>query len=355
MPSSAETQAQDVKFATYLWSRGYAALQLICLREKGAAAIAELKYRFMNGHGARHFVAGLKKLDIFNDPPAVAAAKYHYMSNCLVGDVPMEYVRETDKKAWIRYLAPAWAYPGTGLLACPASVQMAAFSAWHRNNGTWLGCPRLGYVCTKLYQYGEPYDEGYFIEYDHDITLDEAFRYEPVASSPDFDIEAAPTLDKAAWPPARLFKARRRYAESYCAVPTSVLVEMYGVPYAAFLVEQAMRGLGTQYAREISDRIGISGRDARSMAELFLGMLKTLGDMVSIDAQRDVVTITRQTFSPIHDIHIDPIYDAYFSMFPAILKVLTARVRLTRSVRQGALAGSRVEEWRFEDSTSRLF
>ncbi|MCK1410394.1 siphovirus Gp157 family protein [Bradyrhizobium sp. 76] len=69
-------------------------------------AIERLKYNFMNGHGKKHFLAGLDKLGIRNDPPAIAAAKYHYMGNDLIGDVPMEYIRETDRKVWIRYLAP---------------------------------------------------------------------------------------------------------------------------------------------------------------------------------------------------------------------------------------------------------
>ncbi|MGY2812092.1 hypothetical protein [Bradyrhizobium sp. USDA 4506] len=344
---------KNVEFSTYLWSRAYAALQMVTLREKGVEGIERLKYNFMNGHGKKHFLAGLDKLGIRNDPPAVAAAKYHYMGNDLIGDVPMEYIRETDRKVWIRYLAPAWAYPGSGLLACPASAQLSAFQAWHRNNGTWLGCPRLAYVCTKLYQYGEPYDEGYFIEHEANVPFERAFRFEPVVTSPAFDREAAPKLDPAVWPETRLLKARRRYAESYAAAPAQVLIELYGVPCASYMVEQAMLGLGTQYARAIADRMGVSEWTASGIARMFVKILHTIGDEAELAKSGDTYEITRSTFSPLHENEIDEIFDAYLAMFTGILKVLTAHVKLVWSVEKKN--GQRIEIWCLTDSAQRLF
>lgn len=347
------TTSENVEFSTYVWSRAYAAIQMTTLREKGRQGIERLKYNFMNGHGRKHFLAGLKKLGIQNDPPAVAAAKYHYMGNDLIGNVPMEYVRETDRKVWIRYLAPAWAYPGSGLMACPASVQLSAFQAWHKNNGTWLGCPRLGYVCTKLYQYGEPYDEGYFIEYDTDIPLEQAFRFQPVSSSPDFDKDAAPILDPVEWPEPRVLKARRRYAESYAAVPAQVLIEMYGVRYASYLVEQAMLGVGTQYGQAIANRMSASERNAHAIGLLFVRVLHTLGDQADLLNNGTETEITRSTFSPLQGNDVEEMFDAYFALFTGILRVLTARVRLIRSVERKD--GQRTELWRLTDSERRLF
>jgi hypothetical protein len=343
----------NVRFSTYLWSRAYAALQMVTLREKGAEGITRLKYNFMNGHGRKHFLGGLDKLGIRNDPPAIAAAKYHYMGNDLIGDVPMEYVRESDRKVWIRYLAPSWAYPGSGLLACPASVQMASFQAWHRNNGTWIGCPRLAYVCTKLYQYGEPYDEGYFIEHDHDIPIEQAFRFEPVTTAPHFDPVAAPKLDATQWPDARLLKARRRYAESYTAVPAQVLIEMYGVPYGTYLIKQAMLGLGTQYAREIADKMGVAGRDAAAMSSLFFKVLRALGEDAEAEKIGSEYVLTRSSFAPLDGAALEEVHEAYFALLPGIMKVLTPFVKLARSVE--SKDGSRVEALRFSDSADRLF
>lgn len=345
--------SDNVKFSTYLWSRAYAALQMVTLREKGAEGITRLKYNFMNGHGVKHFLGGLDKLGIRNDPPAIAAAKYHYMGNDLIGDVPMEYVQESEKKVWIRYLAPSWAYPGSGLMAVPASVQMASFQAWHRNNGTWLGCPRLAYVCTKLYQYGEPYDEGYFIEHDHDIPIEQAFRVEAVTTAPHFDPAVAPKLDPAKWPEARLLKARRRYAESYTAVPAQVLLDMYGVPFGSYLIKQAMLGLGTQYAHEIADKMSVKGRDAAAMSQLFFRMLRTLGEDVEVEKTAGSYTLTRSSFAPIEGPSLEEVHDAYFALYPGILKVLSQFVKFERSV--AAKGGDRVEAWRFSDSDTRTF
>lgn len=343
----------NVKFSTYLWSRAYAALQMVTLREKGAEGITSLKYNFMNGHGVKHFLGGVDKLGIRNDPPAIVGAKYHYMSNCLIGDVAMEYVQESEKKAWIRYLAPSWAYPGSGLMAVPASVQMASFQAWHRNNGTWLGCRRLAYVCTKLYQYGEPYDEGYFVEHDHDIPIEQAFRVEAVTSAPHFDPVAAPKLDPVQWPQERLLKARRRYAESYTAVPAQVLLDMYGVPLGSYLIKQAMLGLGTQYAHEIADKMGVAGRDAASLSTLFFKMLSTLGEDVEVEKMGSAYALTRSSFAPIDESALEEVHDAYFGLVIGMLKVLSQFVKLERSVE--SKGGRRLEVWRFGDSSTRLF
>ncbi|MCP3379890.1 MULTISPECIES: hypothetical protein [unclassified Bradyrhizobium] len=348
------TELSSVEFSTYLWSRMYAGLQLVTMREKGESGVADLKFNFMRSHGAKHFIAGLKKLGIDKDPPAIAAAKYHYLSNCAVGAVDMEYAEEGPKKAWIRYLAPAWAYPGSGLLAIPASTQIGAFRAWHQNNGTWLGCPRLGYVCTKLYQHGAPYDEGYFIEYDHDITYDEALKFETVDRSPGFDPAIAPRLDEAEWPLERLAKARRRYAEGYTAGPVGVLVRSYGVPYAAYLVAQAARGIGTQYAREIASRFGCAEKDAPAMARLLSDILSDLGIEHQSRSKDGSFFIERRQFAPLQDGFPDEIHDAIGELFPAIIAVLSDKVDFRVAVNGAASSESRTEVWKIEGSATRL-
>ncbi|MBI4179393.1 hypothetical protein HY522_08235, partial [bacterium] len=151
---------------------------------------------------------GLKKLgsDNAKEPPAVVAAKYHHLSNEM-GGLDMEYVEESPKKVWIRYLAPAWGYDGCALFVVPASVQRATFAAWHGRNAVFLNCPRLRFVLTKTLQDGEPYAEGYFEECDWELRPEERFQYQPVATSPDCDPARQPTLDPAVWPQARRDKA----------------------------------------------------------------------------------------------------------------------------------------------------
>ena len=43
----------------------------------------------------------------------------------------MEYVEESDRKVWIRYLPPAWSFPGQSVFAVPAIVERAMFAGWH--------------------------------------------------------------------------------------------------------------------------------------------------------------------------------------------------------------------------------
>ncbi|MCK1403871.1 hypothetical protein, partial [Bradyrhizobium sp. 76] len=192
-----------------------------------------------------------------------------------------------------------------------------------------------------------------FIEHDANVPVELAFKFEPVSIAPAFERDAAPKLDPAQWPEARLLKARRRYAESYAAVPAQVLIELYGVPYASYLAGQAMLGLGTQYARAIADRMGVSERNASAIAKMFLKVLHTLGDEAELTKNDDAYQVTRSTFTPLHENEVDEMFDAYFAMFTGILKVLTAHVKLVRSVEKKN--GRRFEIWSLTDSDQRLF
>ncbi len=182
LPESAWPLRRRCETIARLWALEYAALQLTLLRERGEPALTEFKYRILHMHQRAHFLDGLAKLGIARDlPPAVIAARYHYLSN-QVGGLGMEYVEESPRTVWIRYLAPSWGFPGAGLFAVPSRSARAVFAGWHAHNGVSLGCPRLGFVLTKCYQDGEPYDEGFFHEYDHDLAPDERLQCRPVTS-----------------------------------------------------------------------------------------------------------------------------------------------------------------------------
>src|SRR5581483_12433709 len=108
------------------------------------------------------------------------------------------------KRVWIRYLPPAWSWPGNALFGVPADVQRAMFKGWHPHNGPSLGTKRLAFDVTKVFQDGEPYDEGYFEESDRDLDPDERIRFMPTTSSPEFHPAKAPTLDPQVWPKERI-------------------------------------------------------------------------------------------------------------------------------------------------------
>ncbi|MDW3428521.1 hypothetical protein NQ306_25955, partial [Escherichia coli] len=85
------------------------------------ADAAEFVFRVFRRQQQERFLPGLKKLGLDGLPPAVAAARYHYLSNW-IGGVHVEYMYETDRKAWIRYPPPRWIWKGTAICGVPGEV-----------------------------------------------------------------------------------------------------------------------------------------------------------------------------------------------------------------------------------------
>ena len=98
---------RDCAIAGRIWNRSFSAQLLSTLRTHCGATLDRLWSALLLSHQDKYFVASLKKLGLAADPPAVAAAKYHYFSNAL-GGLGMEYVEESPRKVWFCYLAPAW-------------------------------------------------------------------------------------------------------------------------------------------------------------------------------------------------------------------------------------------------------
>ena len=139
---------------------------------RGTADAAEFVFRVFRRQQQERFLPGLEKLGLSHLPPAVAAAQYHYLSNW-IGGVHVEYMYESDRKAWIRYPPPRWIWKGTAICGVPGEVSRAMLRGWHANNGVTLGNPKLGFVCTKQSVDGQDGLEGYYCEYDHALELDQ--------------------------------------------------------------------------------------------------------------------------------------------------------------------------------------
>ena len=123
-------------------------LILMLASRAGAPRAAEVVFRTFRRQQLARFLPGLKKLGLDQLPHAVACAQYHYLSN-QVGGVKVEYVYESDTKAWVRYPPPRWIWSGTAISGIPSEVSRAMLRGWHANNGVSLGNPNLGFVCTK--------------------------------------------------------------------------------------------------------------------------------------------------------------------------------------------------------------
>ena len=145
-----------------LYHAFFTGLTLTVVTRRDTRDAAEFMFRVFRRQQQERFLPGLKKLGLDHLPPAVAAAQYHYLSNW-IGGVHVEYMYESDRKAWIRYPPPRWAWKGTAICGIPGEVSRAMLRGWHANNGVALGDLKLGFVCTKQSVDGQDGLEGYYL------------------------------------------------------------------------------------------------------------------------------------------------------------------------------------------------
>jgi len=351
------TLMRDCNFVSSFWSRLWIGLQLTMLRERGEGDLVESTFKRLRMHQRSHFLPGLEKLGIDrNQPAAIVAAQYHYLSNIL-GGMEMEYIEESDRKVWIRYHAPAYTWPGNALFAVPSSVQRAMFKAWHPFNGESLGNPRLGFVVTKLYQDGGPYDEGYFIEYDHVPAPEERIRFEPVLTSPDFDPRRAPVLDPKKWPLKRIAMAKRKWSREMFEDVIETTLEMYGVDRTADYLAHTARLFALQYFDELRRYVDVGGSKAAEFAEIFKRFGDISGEEVSVQSEkagRTRLTRSGSLFKRKGAGIPEKIDQALFEFIKtsAMLHSPRVSVRLESVSYEGS---SRAEQWIIQDETDRLF
>jgi hypothetical protein len=246
---------------------------------QGAPVAREFVFRLFRRQHLEKFLPGLRKLGLENEPHAVACALYHYQSNAL-GGVLTEYLRESDRKAWVRYPPPRWMWRGTAIAAIPHEVSAAMLHGWHGHNGVSLGNPRLGFVCTGMTVDGLPGLEGYYFEHDRPIAPDERVRFAyGEERMPRFDAAAAPVLDSAQWPVERLQRTHRAYAVEYIRTLLPTLQEQLGVAQARAELGRVARLIGLQYQAELAEPLGlptnVSAGD-RASAVLFARWLETM-------------------------------------------------------------------------------
>ena len=264
-----------------LYHAYFTGLILTVVTRRGTADAAEFVFRVFRRQQQERFLPGLKKLGIDQLPPAVAAAQYHYLSNW-IGGVHVEYMYESDRKAWIRYPPPRWIWKGTAICGIPSDVSKAMLRGWHANNGVALGNLRLGFVCTKQSVDGQDGLEGYYYEYDHPLELDQRLVFARHQEAPMFDHASAPALPVSSWPRPRLEKAYRNYAMEYVKTAAPVMVQLFGPEEAGHLLRLTGKLIGMQYFDEVAQALS----QARGGANEFAAFVRAL-----FDAQDDVAEI----------------------------------------------------------------
>jgi hypothetical protein len=88
-----------------LYHAYFTGLILTVVSRRSAGDAAEWIFRVFRHQHHEKFLSSFEKLGLRGMPPAVACAAYHYLSNS-VGGVTVEFMRESDTKAWVRFVPP---------------------------------------------------------------------------------------------------------------------------------------------------------------------------------------------------------------------------------------------------------
>jgi hypothetical protein len=313
--------AQEAKWLRWrsvadLYHAYFTGLILTVVTRRGTADAAEFVFRVFRRQQQERFLPGLEKLGLSGLPPAVAAAQYHYLSNW-IGGVSVEYMYESDRKAWIRYPPPRWIWRGTAICGVPSEVSRAMLRGWHANNGVSLGNPKLGFVCTKQTVDGQDGLEGYYYEYDHALDVDQRLVFARHLEAPLFDAKTAPALPVSSWPKPRLEKAYRNYAMEYVRTAAPVAVQLFGPEDAGYLLHITGKLIGMQYFDEIARGFASGRGDAQKFDEFLFALFEAQDDIVSVGDSREAFETVQQTWK---------LMDGVADYHPACAKALVGLV-----------------------------
>jgi hypothetical protein len=267
-------------------------LQLMVSTRKGPDVTGDWMFRLFRRQHLDKFLSSFEKLGLSDLPDAVACAKYHVLSNG-IGGVGVEYIAESDRKAWVRFRYPRWMYHGPTLCGVPVEVSRGFLKGWYAHNGVSLGNPRLGYVCVSEDMTGEFGLCGYFKEYDHDLSEDERLQFAKGELPPPFVAADQPSPPDEQWNELRLEKAGRNYALDYIRNGLVELANVIGAAETLELGGLAARLIGMQYFSETAEMIESQDGDLGAAAGYLSQMFAALGDEVTTRGDTDEITLTQ--------------------------------------------------------------
>ncbi|MBU2533240.1 MAG: hypothetical protein KKB37_10905 [Alphaproteobacteria bacterium] len=302
-------------------------MTLATRRPPGDAALW-IEALFRHQHEQK-FLSSFDKLGLGTMPHAPACAAYHYLSN-RVGGVDVEYMAESDRKAWVRFPPPRWVFDGTAICAIPTDVSRGMLRGWYARNGISLQNPRLGFVCTSQTVDGQHGLSGYFLEFDHDLANDERLRFRPGEQPPPYDPDKAPRLPEGNWPPDRLIKAKRNYAIEYIRSGLPRLAELFGPVDAAFLGRITGRLIGAQFYRLTAQTLSIPPGGASGFATFMAALAQAEGDCVTIEQAPTSVTVSRNGWRLANGWGVQPpeLFEAWNGLWEGALMAHDRHLRL---------------------------
>lgn len=259
---------------------------------RGRHDVGEWMFRVFRHQHHEKFLSSFDKLGLTGMPDAVACAAYHYLSNS-VGGVGVEFMRESDRKAWVRFVPPRWIYPDATICGVPSEASRGMLRGWYAQNGVSLKNPRLGFVCTSQTTDGQHGLSGYFLEHDRDLAPDERLRFAPGELPPPFDSGAAPKLPAAEWPAERLAKANRNYAMEYVRTGLPRMAELFGPAEMGAIAGNVARMVGAQTYLATAAGLGASGNTPMGFARFLVAEAEAEGDEAEIAQDGETAVVRR--------------------------------------------------------------
>ncbi|MDD9889643.1 MAG: hypothetical protein OXU66_05270 [Gammaproteobacteria bacterium] len=285
MSDSAFIRAQAHLHHAYLLG-----LQLMLSSNKEPALLEEWSFRLFRRQHEQKFLSSFEKLGLSELSDAVACAQYHVVSNA-IGGVGVEYMYESDQKAWVRFRYPRWMFKGPTICGVPNEICRGFLRGWYAHNGVSLKNPRLGFVCVSEDMTGEIGFCGYFKEYDHELSAGERLAFAKDEMLPEYKQAEQPVPPVDQWNEERLEKANRNYAIEFIRNSLIELMGLIGRAEAQALGSRAARLIGLQYFQETREMIGAQDGDLQSAVEYLEKMFRGMGDKIELVTATDGIKI----------------------------------------------------------------
>ena len=255
----------------------FVGLQLKIILEQSREKIFDWSFLLFRSIQEKKFASSLSKLDLEGLPDAVACARYHVLSNTL-GGVSVEYMEESNKKAWVRFRYPRWIFTGPAICGIPIEVSRGFLKGWYAHNGIVLRNPKLGFVCVSEDMTGQFGLCGYFKEYDRELSPDERLQFKSDEIVPKFCEDNQPNLKIKDWGKERLTKTRLNYSVIYFCHGLIALCEIVGKEKTREYGAHVGRLIGAQYYQSLAQRFGLVEGGPREVVEFMSLIMQGLGD-----------------------------------------------------------------------------
>ena len=276
-------QSKAIAAQAELHHQFFLGLQLMVAVEEPRQVVFDWMFRLFRRQHEEKFLSSFDKLGLDGLPHAVACAKYHVLSNS-IGGVAVEYIPESETKAWVRFRYPRWMYAGPAICGIPVEASRGFLYAWYAQNGVSLRNPRLGFVCVSEDVTGQFGLCGYFKEYDRDLSEDERLVFAPDERPPLYDPDVQPTPPAAEWSEERLAKAKRNYAVEYIRNGIRALAEVIGRERTLELGQRTARLTGLQQYPTLASAVGAVDSGLEETAEFLSAIMSGMGDQCEIEA-----------------------------------------------------------------------